>query len=585
MTDEHASEPLPPHVFEALVGGVGARTGEDFFAEMVKHVSEALGTKGVWVTEWLPESRRLRALAFWYDGAPFGDYEYSVAGTPCEPVVQTCDLFHVEDRVIELFPNDPDLGPMNAVAYMGIPLLDTDGDMLGHLAVLHDAPLPALDRTHAVFGLFAERAAAELRRLRRDRDLRDREAKLSALVGSAMDAIVELDGNLAVVGMNEAAERVFACDAVSSGLPAAALMERESHERLAALAEELLRRAPGDRKQWVSGGLQAKCATTGGRFAAEATLSSFDLHGRPYFTLILRNVDERLAAEAKIRELTSETASLREELDALQGFDDIVGESGALRASLADVDRVAGRDTPVLITGETGTGKELIARAIHDKSARAGGPLVVVNCAAIAAHLQESDLFGHAKGAFTGAVQARVGRFERAHGGTLFLDEVGEMPADLQAKLLRVLQEGEYERVGSTSARAASTCVVVAATNRDLRAGWSRSRPRSASDLFYRLNVFPVAGRLRCASVGADVVLLLAEALRGEARRAARLNLPRASAQQGQRRAPAALRLAGQRARAAERDRTRADHLGRRGRPQPGPRVARGRRATRRARF
>ena len=176
-----------------------------------------------------------------------------------------------------------------------------------------------------------------------------------------------------------------------------------------------------------------------------------------------------MAAEARIRALTSQAAYLRDEIDALQGFDEIVGESEALRATLADVERVAERDTPVLITGETGTGKELIARAIHGKSPRADRPLVKVNCAAIAENLQESEFFGHAKGAFTGAVQAREGRFELADGGTIFLDEVGEMPKDLQAKLLRVLQEGEFEPVGSTETRRVDVRLV-AATNRDLEA-------------------------------------------------------------------------------------------------------------------
>ena len=176
--DDAEEEPLPQATLRALVQGVAVRIGEDFFHELVKQVSYALGTKGVWVTEWLPETRRLRALAFWFDGKPFGDYEYAIAGTPCEPVVESCELCLVEDRVVELFPDDPDLAPMNAVSYMGIPLLDTDGSMLGHLAVLHDAPLPDREQTRSLFRIFSERAAGEMRRLRRERDLRDREAKL-----------------------------------------------------------------------------------------------------------------------------------------------------------------------------------------------------------------------------------------------------------------------------------------------------------------------------------------------------------------------------------------------------------------------
>jgi len=522
MTAEESSQGLPPDVLRALVEGVATRTGEEFFHELVRQVSRALGTKGVWVTEWLPESRHLRALAFWYDHAPFGDYEYAIAGTPCEPVVESCDFFHVEDRVIELFPDDPDLGPMNAVAYMGIPLLDTDETLLGHLAVLHDAPMPARPQIEAIFRIFAERAASELRRLRRERDVRDREAKLSALVGSAMDAIVELDQELNVVSMNAAATKAFVCtDTEPLGRPVSSFLAPTSHDHLVLLVSQLLQNPPSERSLWIPEGLEAR-RCDGGSFPAEATLSSFDLHDQPHFTLILRNVDERLAAEARILELTSQAAYLRDEIAELQGFDEIIGESPALRATLADVERVAGHDTPVLITGDTGTGKELIARAIHSKSPRADKPMVKVNCAAIAENLQESEFFGHTKGAFTGAAQARDGRFQLADGGTIFLDEVGEMPKDLQVKLLRVLQEGEFEPVGSTETRRVDVRVV-AATNCDLEQMVEEGTFRR--DLLYRLNVFPV--HLPPLRDRAEDVVLLAQAfVRKLTERAGREPLP-----------------------------------------------------------
>jgi DNA-binding NtrC family response regulator len=169
---------------------------------------------------------------------------------------------------------------------------------------------------------------------------------------------------------------------------------------------------------------------------------------------------------------------------------DIVGHSAALRRVLTAVETVAPTDATVLITGETGTGKELIARAIHKRSRRSSRAFVSVNCAAIPQPLIASELFGHEKGAFTGALQRRLGRFELAHGGTLFLDEIGDLPADTQTALLRVLQEREFERVGGTHALRADVRVI-AATNRDLTAAMTTGRFRS--DLFYRLNVFPLA--------------------------------------------------------------------------------------------
>jgi transcriptional regulator with GAF, ATPase, and Fis domain len=181
--------------------------------------------------------------------------------------------------------------------------------------------------------------------------------------------------------------------------------------------------------------------------------------------------------------------SVRTELGKEAIFEDIVGSSAALQAVFSRLAKVAPTDSTVLITGETGTGKELIARAIHRKSRRCAHPIVSVNCAATPASLIASELFGHERGAFTGALQRRAGRFEVAAGGTLFLDEVGELPIETQIALLRVLQEHEFERVGGTTAIRADVRVV-AATNRDLEAAITAGTFRS--DLYYRLNVFPL---------------------------------------------------------------------------------------------
>jgi PAS domain S-box-containing protein len=188
-------------------------------------------------------------------------------------------------------------------------------------------------------------------------------------------------------------------------------------------------------------------------------------------------------------QLQQENIALREEVDKSLMFEEIVGSSPAVRAVLASVAKVAPSDCTVLITGETGTGKELVARAIHKHSARAGRPFVTVNCAAIPSSLIASELFGHEKGAFTGAVGRREGRFELAAGGTLFLDEVGELPSETQVALLRVLQEREFERVGGDRPIRADVRVI-AATNRDLVTAVAEKMFRA--DLFYRLNVFPI---------------------------------------------------------------------------------------------
>jgi formate hydrogenlyase transcriptional activator len=187
--------------------------------------------------------------------------------------------------------------------------------------------------------------------------------------------------------------------------------------------------------------------------------------------------------------LEEENVYLQEEVRAEAAFGDVVGESPAILGVLANVRKVAKTDSTVLVTGETGTGKELVVRAIHDLSRRKDKLLVKVNCAALPAGVIESELFGHEKGAFTGALTRKVGRFELANGGTLFLDEVGDLPLELQAKLLRVLQDGEFERVGGTQTLKVDVRLI-AATNRDLEQAVGEERFRA--DLFYRLNVFPI---------------------------------------------------------------------------------------------
>jgi transcriptional regulator with GAF, ATPase, and Fis domain len=198
------------------------------------------------------------------------------------------------------------------------------------------------------------------------------------------------------------------------------------------------------------------------------------------------DIEDRKRAEERMRD---ENLALREQIDQAFMFEEIVGASSALQGVLSRLMKVAPTDSSVLISGETGTGKELVARAIHKRSRRSQRAFVSVNCAALTPSLISSELFGHEKGAFTGAMQRRLGRFELANGGTIFLDEIGEVPLDTQVALLRVLQEREFERVGGTQPVKIDVRVI-AATNRDLEAAAANGTFRP--DLFYRLNVFPI---------------------------------------------------------------------------------------------
>ncbi len=201
------------------------------------------------------------------------------------------------------------------------------------------------------------------------------------------------------------------------------------------------------------------------------------------------DVTDRVLMEREQARLAAENVYLREEIRSVHNFEEIIGKNPRLLDVLEKVNRVARTDATVLVTGETGTGKELIARAIHSASHRSDKPLIKVNCAALPSTLIESEFFGHEKGAFSGAISRRAGRFELAHGGTIFLDEISEIPIDVQVKLLRVLQEREFERVGGSDAIKVDVRVI-AETNRDLVKTIQDGKFRE--DLYYRLNVFPV---------------------------------------------------------------------------------------------
>jgi PAS domain S-box-containing protein len=523
----HAAS-VDPAVLRAIVDGTAAETGEGFFDALCRHMAEAMRVKATWVTEWHPEERRLCALSFW-DGERFvTGFEYGVAGTPCEPVIENRTLVHVPDRIVELYSADPSLEPLGAVSYLGVPLFDTDDEILGHLAVLHDEPLDADESLLGIFRIFAGRAAAELRRKRRDQALREREQKHSRLLEGAMDAIIELDAERRISHLNAAAATVF--DAPAGDLPGRpfdSFLMPESRGKLAYLIAQLERQPDGRKSLWIPNGLQCVTASKK-KFPADATISCWGEAGVRYYTVVLRDVHEQAEAQERIRSLSGEADYLRSELASIQGFDEIIGESPALRAVLADVERVAGSDAAVLVTGETGTGKELIARAIHRRSPRSSGPLIAVNCAAIPENLQESEFFGHEKGAFTGALQQRDGRFLLADGGTIFLDEVGEMGLDLQAKLLRVLQEGIIEPVGG-SRQIRVDVRVVAATNRDLARMVEEGTFRA--DLMYRLDVFPLhLPPLR--ERGRDVLLIAEAIVREIARRRGTVAAPLTEAMQ-----------------------------------------------------
>jgi PAS domain S-box-containing protein len=368
----------------------------------------------------------------------------------------------------------------------------------------------------AVLKLLASSAAMSMENTRLYSDLQDRETRVRRLVDSNIVGVMiwNLDGQ--ILEANDAFLNMLQYpreDIVSGRLRWTDLTPSEWRRQ-----DE---RAMADVK--ASGTVQPYekefVRKDGARLAVLTGGALFDLRGSDGVGFAL-DLSKQKQAEAEIRalkdQLYRENLALREEVDRAQMFEEIVGSSKPLMTVLSKIAKVAPTDSTVFITGETGTGKELIARAVHKRSQRAGHAFVSVNCAALAPTLIPSELFGHEKGSFTGATQRRLGRFEQANGGTIFLDEVGELPSDTQVALLRVLQEREFERVGGAQTIRVDVRVITA-SNRDLTAAVANGSFRQ--DLFYRLNVFPIeVPPLRDRTE--DILMLVEYFVRRYARRA-----------------------------------------------------------------
>jgi PAS domain S-box-containing protein len=322
-----------------------------------------------------------------------------------------------------------------------------------------------------------------------ERALGESEERLARVVESALDAIVTMDEHRVIKLFNVAAEDIFRCSADRAiGRSFDEFASAEFRQMVILSQKAFARGGAKKRYIWAPEGLTGVRAD-GEEFPVEATFSQAQAGGANLYTVILRDVNERHRAKEEMRKLQLENVYLREEIGAGTELGEIVSASGAMAKVVQSAQQVAPTDSTVLILGETGTGKELIAQAIHAASPRKDRMLLKVNCAALPGGLIESDLFGHEKGAFTGALSQKLGRFQVADGGTIFLDEIGDLPLELQAKLLRVLQEGEFERVGGTSTFKVDVRVI-AATNQDLETAVEEQRFRA--DLYYRLNVFPI---------------------------------------------------------------------------------------------
>ena len=503
-------------LLQILTSGAEALTGQEFLQHATRSLATIMKARYAFICEYLPQSRRVRDLAFWLDGRFQEPGEYDVDGTPCELVLAgevKCYPRHVAD----LFPRYEWLAQVGAQSYLAIPLKNASGEVLGHMGVMDTRPLEHSPTDLSVFQILGARVCAEMERKRYEEALLASEATMSRVLGSAMDAIITMDAQRRVTFFNPAAERIFACSAAwALDQP----FDRFLSRPLRGLLEGFLRTAgehPGQQQIWAPEGLKALRANRE-EFPVEITIASMRDGEQLHYTVVLRDVNERVQDQAELGRLADQNRLLRQAVREQYGLEKMVGDSAPMRALYRTVETVARADTTVLINGETGTGKELVAHAIHRLGPRADRLLVKMNCAALPPELIESELFGHEKGAFTGATSQRKGRFELADEGTIFLDEVGELSLTAQAKLLRVLQEQEFERVGGSQTIRVDVRVI-AATNRDL-AEMVRAKTFRA-DLYYRLNVFPVVvPPLR--ERGQDITAIARHVLRKVARKLGR---------------------------------------------------------------
>jgi formate hydrogenlyase transcriptional activator len=518
-----------------ITEGTAGSTGDEFFRSLVNHLARALSVRYCFIAECTDETKKqVRTLALWAGESFGGNFEYPLEGTPCERVIQGESLSYPE-QMRTLFPKDKDLTTLGVESYVGLPLTNSSGEVLGHLVAMDSKARDFGENDLSILRIFATRAGAELERSRAEASLKRSEAQRRMLLDINNAIVTKLTRDELWAAIAAAVRRIVPFDrfALSQYDPGsdhlrivtyAGPYQRQDYSPVgrelklddspAGLAfvshKPVLRRdleaerLTTSEERAYGHGFRSICAlplvvrgrsigaiTVGSltRFQYSEADAEFLMEAANQIGIAVDNMkahEETMALKARFE---AEKVYLQEEIKTEHNFEEIIGQSVPVRQLLRNLEQVAPTEATVLIRGETGTGKELLARAVQDRSRRKDRPLVKVNCGSIPSGLVESELFGHEKGAFTGATQRRIGRFELANGGTIFLDEVTELPLDTQVKLLRVLQEGEFERVGSSQTIKVDVRVI-AATNRDLEEVVGNGTFRS--DLFYRLNVFPL---------------------------------------------------------------------------------------------
>lgn len=510
-------------ILRLITEGTASVIGGDFFRSLALHLTNCLEVQYAIITECANAAKtRVRTLVFIERNDILENFEYDLEGTPCMIVMEGQPYYCQSD--LEMYFTKE----VGIQSYYGVPIFFSSGEVAGHVAIFDTAPMDITQRETDILTIFATRAGAEIERKHKNEILLEDKARFEKLFDDSPVALWEGDFSaiyryLQRKNINDLPaffeknpRETSACfsgiEILETNKASLDLFQVESKEALFFGLSKIFT------PEVLSTFGKALAAFFYGEFSFEAEIITQTLHGvrlhlttqwsivpghhKDWSKIIvsfvditpLKDTETQLksalhALEQMKNRLQAENIYLQEEIKLQYNFDEIVTQSEVFKKVLTKVEQVAVTDATVLILGESGTGKELISRAIHNISKRNQRPLVKVNCAALPANLIESELFGHEKGAFTGAIAQRIGRFELADGGTIFLDEIGDLPLELQAKLLRVLQEGEFERLGNPKTRKVNVRVI-AATNRDLPKAIAAGEFRE--DLYYRINVFPI---------------------------------------------------------------------------------------------
>jgi PAS domain S-box-containing protein len=469
-----------------LVQKVRADSSESFFTSMAVQLATCLEADYTIIGEIIEgEEDRVRTIGVCGQGVIADNFTRELADTPCGEVVAKGACSYISG-VNQLFPKDSLLKQLKVEGYTGTPLRDSQGRTIGLMVALYTQPLTNASFAEMILQLFSTHTAAEIERKRTEEALRQSEERFRVAIKNSPIAVFNQDRDLRYTWVYNS--QLPLSDVEKLGKTMTEFMGPAEAARISAIRRRVLETGAGLRHeaQLTFGGRKRYLDTTIEPLL-DASGAVIGLTGASMDITELRETSEALR-EAK-KKLTEEKLYLEQEIDTELGFGEIIGQSKALQAVMQHVGKVAASDATVLLLGETGTGKELVARAIHRLSLRANNSFIKMNCAAIPSGLLESELFGNEKGAFTGAVSKKIGRIELADKGTLFLDEIGEISLSLQPKLLRVLQDQEFERLGGTHTLKVDFRLI-AATNRDLADCVRENEFRS--DLYYRLNVFPI---------------------------------------------------------------------------------------------